>query len=76
MNRLSRLVLVAALAVTASWLSAFQASASGFCQIWCDNGRIVSGDSASYGDCLQSALANCDGGGGTFCYSGYPCQSW
>lgn len=76
MNRLSRLLLVAALAIAATWLSAPSAQAAGYCQIWCDNGRVVSGYNDSYGDCLQAALANCDGGGGTFCYSGYPCQSW
>jgi hypothetical protein len=76
MNRVSRLVLVSALAIAASWLSAPNVHASGWCQIWCDNGRVVSGGTDSYGQCLQAALANCDGGGGTFCYTGEPCQTW
>jgi len=75
MKRMSRLVLVFVLLVAASWVSAPNASAAGLCQIWCDNGRVVSGTSDTYQDCLQSFLGNCDGGGGTFCYTGYPCQS-
>ncbi len=78
-RKVFRLVaLVGALLVVGS-ASAPKAWAAGLCRIWCDNGITVEGYSNSFEECMASFAGNCNQQGtygGTFCYEGYPCQTY
>jgi hypothetical protein len=49
------------------------------CFVWCDNGITVQGLETSFQSCQAVFAANCNQQGtygGTFCFTGSPCQTY